>query len=201
MSSVHIYDDLFPTEARTSRRTTNLGYENAIITTGGTNTDSHNITDGINKSSKNSKRPLILFCGGLITGLVIASIVVFVAMKYGNNYSVDPSKQCGNIIRFHIFCFKCAYMWWFFYTISFDMSFCCHTGPHHKDKTIKRHYVALLPHHNDKTTERESFKYRLSFCRRNIPNFLESFSWDSLGHFLNIRVKFGTVVLLPTWSC
>ena len=110
VSSVHIYDDLFPTEARTSRRTTNLGYENVIFTTGGTNTYSHNVTDGINKSSKNSKRPLILFSRGLITGLFVASIVVFIS-------------------------FKCAYMWWFFYTISFDMSFCRHTGPHHTDKT------------------------------------------------------------------
>lgn len=160
VSTVHIYDDLFPTEVRTSRHTTNLEYENITITTGGTNTNSQRVTDGINKSQV-SKRPLILFCGGLITGLVIASIILSIAMKYGYNYSVDPSKQCGNIIIFHIFCFKRAYMWWFFYTISFDMSFCRHTGPHHKVKTIKRRSVILLLHHNDKTTERDTLKYRL----------------------------------------
>ena len=128
VSPEHVYDDLFPTETqRTSGRTTNLGYENVIINTGVPNTDSHKITDGIKKSSKNSKRPLILFCGGLITGLVIATTVVCIAMKYGYNYSVDPPKQCGNVIIFHIFYAKYRYMWWFFCTISFGLSFCLYT--------------------------------------------------------------------------
>ena len=128
VSSVHVYDDLFPTEAqRTSGCTTNLGYENVTITTEGTNTDSHKITDEIKKSSKNSRRPLILFCVGLITGLVIATTVVCIAMKYGYNYSVDPPKQCGNVIIFHIFHAKYRYMWWLLCTICFGLSFCRHT--------------------------------------------------------------------------
>ena len=145
VSLIHIYDDLLPTEAqRTSGRTTNLGYENVAITTEGTNTDSHKITDVIKKSSKNSRRSLILFCGGLITGLVVATTVVVIAMKYGYNYSVDPPKQCGNVVIFHIFYAKYTYMWWFFCTISFCLSFCSFATPYRQ---------------NNKTPERESLKY------------------------------------------